>query len=118
MAEHHKLGLAGEAEAANFLKANGFTILAQNYRYKKAEIDLIACKENLLVFAEIKTRSSHKFGFPEDFVSSRKVELFLMAAEEYIFQHNWPHDIRFDIISVSVSGNGSFQIHHIEDAFH
>ncbi|MBK0404266.1 YraN family protein [Adhaeribacter sp. BT258] len=118
MAEHHKLGATGETLAANHLINKGFSILAQNYRYKKAEVDLIACKDNLLVFVEIKTRSSDKFGFPETFVSPRKIELFLMAADEYIFQQNWLHDIRFDIISVTAMGKGTFNIHHIEDAFH
>ncbi|MFC5270745.1 YraN family protein [Adhaeribacter terreus] len=118
MAEHHKLGTTGEAVAAKYLVNKGFEILTQNYRYKKAEIDLIVRKDNLLVFAEIKTRSSDKFGFPEEFVSNRKIELFLMAADEYIFQQNWLHDIRFDIISVTANSNGTFNIHHIEDAFH
>ena len=81
MAAPHKLGITGEAEAAKYLESKGFNILEKNYRYKKAEIDLIARKDKLLVFAEIKTRSSEKFGFPEEFVSNRKIELFLMAAE-------------------------------------
>ncbi|HSI90333.1 MAG TPA: YraN family protein [Adhaeribacter sp.] len=118
MAEHNKLGASGEAAAASYLKTKGFTILACNYRYKKAEVDIIASHGKLLVFAEIKTRSSEKFGFPEDFVSDRKIALLLMAAEEYIYQTNWLHDIRFDILSVSVQPSGQFSIHHIEDAFH
>ena len=118
MAEHIILGATGEEAAANYLKANGYTILACNYRYKRAEWDLIASKEKLLVFAEIKTRSTNKFGFPEEFVSNRKIELLLMAAEEYIYQTNWQNDIRFDIIAVTRQPSGQFSIHHIEDAFH
>ena len=118
MADHHKLGTTGEVIAADYLQKEGFRILAKNFRYKKAEIDLIAQKDKLLIFVEIKTRSSDKFGFPEEFVSNRKIELFLMAAEEFILQKDWMHDIRFDIISISASGNGNFNIHHIEDAFH
>jgi putative endonuclease len=118
MAKHNKLGVTGEAAAADFLLAKGYQILNRNFRYQRAEIDLIAQKEKLLVFAEVKTRSSEKFGYPEEFVSNRKTELFLLAAEEYIFQQNWQHDIRFDILAVTVSPSGNFQVHHIEDAFH
>ena len=118
MAKHHLLGTTGEKIAANYLQSKGFSILERNYRYKKAEIDLIARKDKLLLFVEIKTRSSDKFGFPEEFVNNRKMELFLMAAEEYVFQNNWNYDIRFDIVSVLASSNGNFSIHHIEDAFH
>lgn len=118
MAAHNILGETGELLAANYLKTKGFTILATNFRYKRAEIDLIACNEEILVFAEIKTRSSDKFGFPEEFVSNRKIELFLTAAEEFIETHNWQKDIRFDIIAITASLNGKFNIHHIEDAFH
>src|SRR5690606_39101976 len=104
--------------ASSYLTAKGYAILARNYRFKRAEIDIIAQFGNLLVFAEVKTRGSDKFGFPEEFVSDRKIELFLLAADEYIYQQNWQHDIRFDIISVSATQNGQFNIHHIEDAFH
>jgi putative endonuclease len=116
MATHNQLGNTGEEKAATYLMQKGYTILARNYRYRRAEIDIIAQLGNLLVFAEVKTRGSDKHGYPEEFVSPKKVELFLTAAEEYIFQHNWPHDIRFDIISVTATTE--FRIHHIEDAFH
>lgn len=118
MAEHNKLGAAGEEIATKYLEEKGYKILARNYRYQRAEVDIIAQKNLVLVFAEVKTRGTNKHGFPEEFVNARKIELFLLAAEEYIYQNNWPHDIRFDILSVSVSFNGKFQVHHIEDAFH
>src|SRR5436190_20930519 len=118
MAEHNILGTTGETIAANYLEAKGFTILAKNYRFKRAEVDIIAKNDKILIFAEIKTRSSDKFGFPEEFVTNRKIELLLMAAEEYIFRYNWQHDIRFDILSVTAAPNGKFTVHHIEDAFH
>lgn len=118
MAKHNQLGASGEAAAADFLQANGYHILVRNFRYKRAEIDLIARKEKILVFVEVKTRSSDKFGYPEEFVSNRKTELFLMAAEEYVFQQNWLYDIRFDILAITVLPGGNFQVHHIEDAFH
>ncbi len=118
MAEHNLTGQAGEKMAATYLTEKGFTILVRNYRYQRAEIDLIAQKNKLLVFVEVKTRTTNQHGFPEDAVNQKKIDLFLLAAEEFIHQLNWQHDIRFDIIAVSGASLTSFQIHHIEDAFH
>ena len=118
MAKHNQLGRSGEELASSYLQAKGYEILARNYRFKRAEIDIIAQLGKLLVFIEVKTRGSDKHGFPEEFVSTKKVNLFLLAADEYIYQHNWQHDIRFDIISLTATPSGKFSIHHVEDAFH
>lgn len=117
MATHNDTGEKGEELAVTYLLKQGFMVLARNYRYKKAEVDIIARIGNLLVFVEVKTRSTNQHGYPEEFVSQKKTELFLLAAEEYIHQHNWQYDIRFDIISVTGSGP-AVAVHHIEDAFH
>ncbi|MDB5263249.1 MAG: endonuclease [Adhaeribacter sp.] len=117
MAEHNKTGRSGEETAANYLVQKGYNVLARNFRYKRAEVDLIIQLDNLLVFVEVKTRSSHQHGYPEEFVSDRKIELFRVAATEYIEQINWLHDIRFDIIAVTISGR-EYTCYHIEDAFH
>ena len=117
MATHNDTGIRGEKIATTYLQKKGFTIRARNYRFKKAEVDIIAQIGNLLVFVEVKTRATNKYGYPEEFVSQKKAELFLLAAEEYIYQHGWQHDIRFDILSVTTSGQ-AVQVHHIEDAFH
>lgn len=118
MAQHHLLGRSGEELASSYLQAKGYEILARNYRFRRAEVDIIAQLGKLLVFIEVKTRNSDKHGYPEEFVSARKIELFLMAADEYIFRHHWQHDIRFDILSVTATPAGQFTIHHVEDAFH
>ena len=118
MAKHNQLGSSGEELASSYLQAKGYEILARNYRFKRAEIDIIAQLGKLLVFIEVKTRGSDRHGFPEEFVSTKKVNLFLLAADEYIYQHNWQHDIRFDIISLTATPSGEFNIHHVEDAFH
>lgn len=116
MAKHNETGKQGEAEAAEYLRNKGYDIVARNYRHQHAEIDLIAQKGKLLIFAEVKTRSSTYFGNPEEFVNYTKARLIMRAAEHYIFAQNWPHDVRFDIVAVTMAGN-ELRIKHVEDAF-
>lgn len=116
MAQHNEIGKQGEAEAARHLREQGYEIMARNYRYQHAEIDLIAKKGKLLVFFEVKTRTNLSFGNPEEFVSYTKAKLVMKAAEQYIFATDWFFDIRFDIIAVTIVGN-ELRINHIEDAF-
>jgi putative endonuclease len=106
-------GIDGEGRAAAHLVSKGYLILDRNYRYGRAEIDLIAKKDNWLVFVEVKTRSGSKFGFPEEFVDAEKENNILSAAEHYIFTNNCQEFIRYDIIAIL--GN---EIMHFEDAFH
>lgn len=117
MAIHNQTGALGEEMAARYLTQNGYEILNRNYRWGRAEVDIIARTGNLLLFVEVKTRSTVRYGLPETFVSPRKVQLFQEAAEEYITQTNWQHDIRFDIIAVTIT-SGTCHCHHIADAFH
>jgi len=113
---HIRTGQHGESMAAQYLQQAGYTILHRNYRYKRAEVDIIAQKGDLLVFVEVKTRASDVYGYPEEAVSPRKEELLLTAAAAFIEQQDWQHEIRFDIISVTLSTPPV--IYHIEDAFH
>lgn len=110
------LGQAAEAWAAQHLQSVGFTIVARNYRYQRAEIDIIAQKQGLLVFAEVKARSNDRFGHPEDFVTLKQQTLIHTAAEEYIIAHNWNAAIRFDIVAL-FKQQGQIQLTHFEDAF-
>jgi putative endonuclease len=116
MAQHNETGKQGEEEAARFLREKGYEILARNYRYQHAEIDLIARKNKLLVFAEVKTRTNLHYGNPEEFVNYTKARLIMKAAEHYIFSTDWWHDVRFDIVAVSIANN-ELRVKHIEDAF-
>lgn len=110
------LGQAGEDLAATHLKKQHFTILSRNYRYRRAEIDIIAQKHELLVFVEVKARSSDQFGDPETFVTRKQQALVRTAAEHYIITHDWRHAIRFDIIAI-LKTNDYMQLTHFEDAF-
>jgi putative endonuclease len=114
MSDKIKTGSNGENLAAEFLKGKGFQIIARNYRFRHAEIDLIVQREDWLVFVEVKTRSSNSFGEPEDFVDSFKARKIYEAAEEYIFSNDWQGHVRFDIVSVKVGRE--VNIDHFEDA--
>ena len=108
-------GDRGEALALEYLSNKGYTLLEKNYRYKKAEIDLIVCKEDLLVFVEVKARSSTGYGFPEEAVDEKKAAMIMEAADHYIYETGWDKPIRFDIVSILLQPRVS--IRHFEDAF-
>ena len=113
----HELGQTGETVAADYLLAQGYEILARGYRYRRAEVDLVLrAGSALLVFVEVKTRSSGQFGTPETFVSARKKELFRLAATHLQEELDWRGDIRFDIVALTLLGQG-FRVEHFEDAF-
>ena len=116
MSDKIKTGNQGENLAADFLQKKGFEVAMRNYRYKHSEIDLIVKHGNLLVFVEVKTRSSSSFGEPEAFVDARKATKIFEGAEQYIHEVNWNGNIRFDIISVKMGANA--EVVHFEDAFH
>lgn len=113
---HQEAGKKGEALAAQYLEDKGYQIRDRNYRYRRAEIDLIAQKDNLLVFVEVKARSGTAFGYPEDFVDEKQASRIISAADQYIRHINWNGGIRFDIIAVMMQTK--LNIHHFEDAFY
>jgi putative endonuclease len=109
-----KTGAKGEDLAAQFLMAKGFEIVARNFRFKRAEIDLIVKRDNWVIFVEVKTRTSTTFGEPEEFVDDTKVNLIFDAAEEWVYSNNWHGHIRFDIVSVKLGREPL--VEHFEDA--
>jgi putative endonuclease len=117
MAEHNDLGKLGEELAVEFLRKNGYEILETNWTFQKAEIDIIAQKENTLAVIEVKTRSSLDFGLPQDFVKPKKIQLLVKAVNEYVISKNLDIDVRFDIIAINKEGK-SFVIEHLIDAFY
>lgn len=116
MAEHNDLGKQGEELAVDFLRKNGYDILETNWVYQKAEIDIIAKKEDTLAVVEVKTRSSLDFGLPQDFVTPKKIKLLVKAVDEYVTVNGLDVEIRFDIVSI-YNKKGDFVIEHIVDAF-
>jgi len=117
MAEHNDLGIRGEQIAVNHLEKNGYTIVEKNWRFGRAEIDIIAQKENTLAVVEVKTRTTNWFGNPQEFVTTKKKKLLIGAANEYVIKKDLDVDVRFDIIAVIINKKGT-SLEHIEDAFY
>ena len=117
MADHNELGKLGEELAVEFLQKNGYAILETNWTFQKAEIDIIAQKENILAIVEVKTRSSLDFGLPQDFVKPKKIQLLVKAVNEYVISKDLDIEVRFDIIAIHKEGQ-SFAIEHLIDAFY
>ena len=116
MAEHNKLGIKGEKLAIDFLLKNGYKILEKNYRYLKAEVDIIAQIGEVLVAVEVKTRSSDYFGDPQDFITPKKIKLLVSAIDFYVIKRELDVEVRFDIIAI-LHQNNKFTLEHLEDAF-
>jgi putative endonuclease len=111
-------GQYAEMVAANYLVKKGFSILAQNFRYKRFEIDLIVKKDQLIVFVEVKARKNNLFGNPENFVTQKKMRAIRLAAAHYLALQHCKEAIRFDIISILGSKAQGIEVMHLEDGFY
>jgi putative endonuclease len=117
MAKHNDTGQAGEDLAAQFLEQQGFKILHRNWRYGRAEVDIVAMDGAVLVLIEVKARSSQHFGRPEEFVSVKKQRFLAEAASRYMEMHGHDWEIRFDVVSVLFPIGAEAEITHFSDAF-
>jgi len=112
-----RFGALGEDAAADLLRKSGYRIVARNHRCRSGEVDVIAEKGELLVFVEVRTRSTSAFGGPEETVGSRKQRRVIAAARDYLAQRRGPaRAARFDVIAV-VDGPSGPSLTHIENAF-
>ena len=116
MAEHYELGNKGEQLAVNYLINKGYKIVERNWRFQKAEIDIIATKDKILISVEVKTRSTNDFGNPQDFVTPKKIKLMVSAMNEYILNKDLDIELRLDIVAIT-KDKSSFDIQHFKDAF-
>ncbi|MGK0253317.1 MAG: putative endonuclease [Mariniflexile sp.] len=117
MAQHNELGKKGEQLAVDFLFKNNYEIIERNYRFDKAEVDIIAKKNDILAIIEVKTRSSSDFGNPQDFVKPKQIQRLVKAVDEYVTVNGLNVEVRFDIIAIIREGN-KFNIEHLENAFY
>ena len=117
MAKHHQTGSTGEAMAVEYLLGKGYNILHQNWRHSHWEVDIIAEKETVLHFIEVKTRRTRQFGFPEDDVDKKKIKNLINAAEEYLYQQPQWKRIQFDILSITMLKDEAVEYFFIEDVY-
>ena len=117
MAQHNQLGKKGERLAVDFLLKKGYEIIERNYRFEKAEVDIIAKHSDTLAIVEVKTRSTSDFGNPQDFVKPKQIKNLVKAVDEYVTVNDLDVEVRFDIIAIVKSGK-DFEIEHLENAFY
>ena len=118
MSKHSKIGVKGEQAAADFLLNKGYIILHRNWRSGKKEVDIIAFKDDMVVIAEIKTRSSSKISFPEEAVTRKKQQFLKEAALDFMAVNPQYPNLRFDIISILLDKDSIREIMHFEEAFY
>ncbi len=112
-ARRHSQGRKFEQLAARFYKQNGFDILERNWHAGHKELDLIVQKDDLIVFVEVKSTYSRKFGHPAERVDNRKIRNLTDAARQYLIARNIERaDLRFDLVTF-VDG----KLEHYPDAF-
>ena len=111
---HNKnLGEAGEKRAVKYLKSSGYKILERNYKNPFGEVDIIASKEDVVAFIEVKTRLSENYGAPSEAVGRSRKNRYIQAAKYYFYGKEIDKTVRFDIIEI-LHG----EINHIENAFY
>ncbi|MDI6839935.1 MAG: YraN family protein [bacterium] len=113
-------GIAGETMAVDYLKNRGYVILERNYRFGKNEVDIICEKMGVVVFVEVKIRSSNEFGTHIEAVNPDKANKIIKVARQYLYSRGLLGrcETRFDIIGISKGSCGQGdKIEHIENAF-
>ena len=116
MGNHNGLGRYGEDRATRFLENAGYQVVERNYRYLKAEIDLIARKGGVLAIVEVKTRTGRSLEHMAEAVNKRKIQRLVTAADHYISSMELDVEARFDIIWITKYGD-RVTLQHIENAF-
>ncbi len=117
MAKHNQTGNAGESLAAEYFIKSGYEILHKNWRHKHWEIDIIASRNGMLHFIEVKTRTSLKFGYPEENIDAKKIRFLINASEEYLYQNPQWQRIQFDVLSIYIKEDDSADYFLIEDVY-
>lgn len=112
------LGDEGEARAAALLASRGYRIVGRNVRAGGVEIDLVMQRGNLVVFVEVKTRTTDRFGGAAHAVDSAKQQRLLRGAAAWLHAHRGrARRVRFDVVSCVPRPDGSWQVEHMEGAF-
>ena len=117
MAEHNDFGNLAEDLAVEYLEKKNYRIIARNFRYQKAEIDIVAEFDDLIVVTEVKARSYNTLIEPQEAVTKKKIKSIVMCTDFFMQDQTIDKEVRFDIITVLPDEKGVLQLTHIEDAF-
>lgn len=117
MAHHNQTGVLGEKMAEGYLIKKGFSILHKNWRHSHWEVDIIASQNEILHFIEVKTRRTKTFGFPEEDVTTKKLENLINASEEFLIQYPEWKRIQFDILAINLAKGLPEEYFFIEDVY-
>jgi putative endonuclease len=116
-AARQEFGEVGEKVAERWLRRSGWRIMQRRFRNGHRDIDLIAEREGLVAFVEVKARHGTEFGDPVEAVNWRKQRELTRSALVWIARHGRPHEsYRFDVIGVLVEGT-RVRVRHVENAF-
>lgn len=119
MTPEKRLGEWGEVEAQRYLEAMGYVFVERNYRAPEGEIDLVMQDGDIVAFVEVKTRSSNKFGSPEESVSKVKRQRLQRAAWAFLEEHEMLNaSWRIDVVAIETSTNRTIlRLDHYPNAF-
>lgn len=117
MAQHIETGKKGEQLAAIWLQQQGYTILHSNWRYLQFELDVIATRDNILHFIEVKTRTSLDFGMPEEGVTRLKIRHLIRAGAAYQYQYPGWKRVQYNILSILLIDQQEAEYFFIEDVY-
>lgn len=119
MVRVNNVGKLGEDLAVEYLKKKRYQILERNFRIRGGELDIVAIDHNTLVFVEVKTRTSHTYGLPEESITLRKLNFLVRSAKVFRAARskhgNLPDAERIDVVTVDFTTKPPF-INHIENA--
>ena len=115
MTHNQRIGKWGEETATEYLMQRGYEIIARNARTPYGEIDIIAKQKDIIIFIEVKTRTSNKMGLPEESITPRKRQHMLDAAQHYAAENEIDH-WQIDVISIEGKPGSTPKITHFENA--
>ncbi len=116
MAKHNQTGKDGELLALTWLTEKGYNVMHQNWRHGNWEVDFIASRQGRLHIIEVKTRTSSRFGFPEENMGTKKMQYLINAAEQYLYIDPQWQQLQFDILAININGS-DVEYFLIEDVY-
>ena len=119
MPSNSLVGAWGEEQAAAYLRRRGYRIEAARYRCRYGEIDLVASRGRFLAFVEVKLRKNAGHGLAREFVTPRKQQRLILAAQSYLQTHPTQLQPRFDVVEVYApqGAGGKVTVNQVENAF-